>query len=417
MSNSTVKDRLKKTKTMSKLVKICVFLACYAIYPFSFLFPRSRNRWAFGSFRGSFNDNAKYLFIYCCEQRGKQRCVWLSKSKATVSFVRSKGLPAYHIASPKGIWTALTSKYWFFNAYTSDILHCLSGGAVCVNLWHGVGLKRAEFNITTGKLAERYQQKKFTERFFHPETFRRPDWLLTSTPFQTAMFASAFRIPVDRCLELGYPRNSILLCNETERRQHIEAYENETTQKLIAALQKEHYSEVYLYMPTWRDSQLDAFTQHLDLNRLDTLMQKKNALLLLKPHVNVKINPLQFAQMHNVRIVDGNTDIYPVMPYTTVLITDYSSVLYDYILMDGKGVILYLYDYEEYVRDRDFYYPFDENVVGAKVYDFEALYHCMETGDHLLADSDRQPIVDRFWGDTAHFNACQMLMERFGLHP
>ena len=400
---------------MPKAIKTIVFLACYAIYPFSFLFPRSRNKWAFGSFRGSFNDNSKYFFIHCAEN-SSCRCVWLSKNRETVRLVRSKGLRAYFIASPKGIWHALTSKYWFFNSYTSDILYCLSGGAVCVNLWHGVGLKRAEFNITSGKLAERFQQKKFSERFFHPESFRRPDWLLTSTPFQSTMFAAAFRIPLDRCLELGYPRNSILQCDEATRSRFVEHYENDSTRKLIDQLKTGGYSQVYLYMPTWRDSQLEAFSQHLDLNRLNDMLEKKNALLLLKPHSNVKIDYDRFETLPHIRLVKGNTDIYPVMPYTDVLITDYSSVLYDYILMDGKGVILYLYDYEQYVKDRDFYYPFDENVVGTKTYTFDELLHCMETDRHAIDDSDRQAILSRFWGDTARYNSSKMLMERFQQH-
>lgn len=57
--------------------------------------------------------------------------------------------------------------------------------------------------------------------------------------------------------------------------------------------------------------------------------------------------------------------------FTDVLITDYSSILYDYLLMQEKETVLFLFDYEEYVRDRDFYYPFEENVVGRKVSSFE----------------------------------------------
>ena len=85
-------------------------------------------------------------------------------------------------------------------------------------------------------------------------------------------------------------------------------------------------------------------------------------------------------------------------------------------LMDGKGVILYLYDYEQYVKDRDFYYPFDENVVGTKTYTFDELLHCMETDRHAIDDSDRQAILSRFWGDTARYNSSKMLMERFQQH-
>ena len=103
-------------------MKLIAYIICYLIYPLSFLFPRSRHKYVFGSYRGSFADNAKYLFIYSVENGDKDiRYIWLSTSRATVRKVRSLGLPAYWVLGPRGVWHALTSKYWFFNSYTSDI--------------------------------------------------------------------------------------------------------------------------------------------------------------------------------------------------------------------------------------------------------------------------------------------------------
>lgn len=393
-------------------MKFFLFLALYLVYPFSFLFPRNKKKWAFGSFRGAFNDNAKYLFIHCSNNCHEVDCVWLSKSRATVQLVRSKGLKSYFIGSPKGMWYALTSKYWFFNSYTSDIMFAFSGGAVCINLWHGVGLKRTEFNIISGKLAERFQEHRFNEVYFHPESFRRPNWLLSSTPFQSKMFASAFRIPESRCLEYGYPRNVILTCPEEERMDFVRKYEPASTMSLIERISGGHYSKVFVYMPTWRDSQREVFTQSFDLPRLDAMLKSVNSLLLLKPHANVLINPAEFAELKNIKLVDGKVDIYPVLPYTDVLITDYSSVLYDYILMPGKDVILYLYDYADYVKNRDLYYPFDENVVGRKVYNFGELFETIQKGNYMMDAVQRQVIVDRFWGETLTHNPNELIVEK-----
>ena len=167
------------------MIKFLKYLVCYIIYPFSFLTVRRRRRWAFGSFRGAFNDNAKYMFIYTCLQYRDIEAVWISTNRATVELVRSYGLPAYSVFSIKGLLYALTSKYWIFNSYTSDIMFCLSGNAVCINLWHGVPLKRIEFNIKRGALSDRYVRKTLRERYYHPEAFRRPDVVLSSTPFQS----------------------------------------------------------------------------------------------------------------------------------------------------------------------------------------------------------------------------------------
>ena len=216
-----------------KYIKYLAFLICYIIYPFSFLFPRSRKKYVFGSFRSSFNDNARYLFIHANETEKDVKCIWLSLRPGCVRQVRSLGFRAYCILSPLGVWHALTAKYWFFNSYTSDIMFCLSGGAVCVNLWHGVGLKRIEFNVLSGPMLDRFSKKNKMDVFTHPESFRRPDWLLTSTPFQTVMFAKAFRVPESRCLELGYPRNWILTTTEQQRTAFINRYEPQETARMI----------------------------------------------------------------------------------------------------------------------------------------------------------------------------------------
>jgi CDP-glycerol glycerophosphotransferase (TagB/SpsB family) len=287
-------------------------------------------------------------------------------------------------------------------------MYCLSGNATIVNLWHGVGLKRCEFNITNGALAERYVKQTFKERFYHPESFRKPDYLLTSTPFQTRMFASAFRVPVDKCLELGYPRNAILTKSKEYVRRFVERYEPKTTLDLIDNIKQ--YSKVYVYMPTWRDSQKNVFAQHMDLRKLSQVLAAQNAVLLLKPHPNTVVDSIY--QADNLILLDRTIDIYGVLPFTDVLITDYSSILYDYLLIPNKQVILYLYDYDEYVRERDFYYPFDENVVGKRVTTFENLVKVIKEGDYYMKENDRAIILSKFWGKTIEMDSCKEILRR-----
>ena len=389
-------------------MKFLAYLICYCIYPFSFLFPRNRKKWAFGSFRGAFNDNAKYFFLHVSEKEKMLDSAWLSVNKATVKAVRALGLKAYNVLSPKGIWFALTSKYWFYNAYSSDILFCLSGNAVRMNLWHGLPMKRIEFDIDSGPLADRFVKKTFKERYFHPETFQRPDYVLSSTGFFSEIFARSFRIPVKHCLEFGYPRNEILMWPERDRVDFIQRYEPVATQQLIAQLQQGGYSRVFIYLPTWRESQLDLFAQHFDLDRLEVLMEKQNALLLLKPHANTSVDPSIVKHLSHVVLLPAAMDIYPVLPYTDVLITDYSSVLFDYALMPNKGVILYLYDYEEYKKDRNFTHPLDELVVGKQVFDFEALLSAVEEAT-MLDEHERVAYVEKCWGLNASHSSAQLL--------
>jgi CDP-glycerol glycerophosphotransferase (TagB/SpsB family) len=391
-------------------MKFLAYLICYLIYPFSFLFPRSRRKYVFGSYRGSFADNAKYMFIHSVENGDKDvRYIWLSTSRSTVRKVRSMNLPAFWVLGPRGIWHALTSKYWFFNSYTSDIMFCLSGRACCINLWHGIGLKRIEFNTVSGPLAQRFSKKNKYDVFCHPESFRRPDWLLTSTPFQTSMFARAFRLPESKCLELGYPRNWILNADEKARTEYVNRYEPAQTREFIDRI-KDKYHKVFVYMPTWRDSQRTVFTQSMDLGRLNSILAAQDSLLILKPHANVILTEA-LSSLSNIVLAGPKSDIYPILPYAQVLITDYSSILYDWLLMDRKDVILYLYDYKEYVRERDFYYPFDENVVGCRAETFDELCSLIESGQYTIDKDERKRIVEKFWGKTSSYNASIKILD------
>ena len=391
-----------------QILKTLAYIICYMIYPFSFLVPRSKSRLAFGSYRGGFGDNSKYLFIYAAEHcKGLDIC-WLSVNRQTVKHVRSLGLPAYWVLSPIGAWKALRAQYWFINSYTSDIMYCLSGNAIIINLWHGVGLKRAEFDIKSGPLADRFVKQTFKERFYHPESFRRPEYVLSTTPMMSAVFYGMFRVSRNCCLELGYPRNQILTWPKKQIKAFVEKYEPEETLQLIQRLEK--YDKVFIYMPTWRDSQLNVFIQQFDLEVLNKVLVEQNALMLLKPHPNTLTDNIM--GYSNIILVNRTTDVYGILPFTDVLITDYSSILYDYLLIPRKEVILFLYDYDEYIYERDFHHPFDENVVGKKVNTFAELLESIKNGDYYSSEKEKKRIVDKFWGETMKLNSSEEILAR-----
>lgn len=347
---------------------------------------------AFGNFKGSFEGNPKYLFIEMSKE-GRD-VVWLSYNKATVAHVRQLGLRAYCVLTPRGAWRALRSKWWFVGAYTSDILFCLSGRAKVVNLWHGVGIKRIEYNAVSGPIYDRFIRKTPKQVFYHPEAFRKPDYVVTASEYQTNMFMPAFRIGKERCIECSYPRNSILVASEETRKAFIDRYESHETIELVEQLKQ--YNRVYIYMPTWRDSQKEIFTEGIDLVAVNQVLAARNEMLILKPHANTKLDAID--DFSNVMLFQSRADIYPILPYTNCLITDYSSIIYDYVLMEGKSVILYVYDYKDYVGIRDFFYPFDENVVGQRAETKEELLNIFKQGPKKLDEAERKALVEKFWG-------------------
>lgn len=377
-------------------MKFLGYLICYLIYPFSFLFPRNKRKYAFGSFRGAFNDNAKHLFIYASRHCKEIHCFWLSPNRATVDMVRGFGLEAYWTFSLKGVWLALTSKYWFVNSYTNDIFFSFSGRATVINLWHGLTIKRIEFGITSGDLADRYVRKTLKERFYHPQVYRKPNYVLSSSHYQSVIFAKDFRIPEDRCLEFGYPRNYLLCRTFEDRMKFASKYEPEQTRQIMRILNC--YNKSYIYMPTWRDSQRNVFVQSMNLKALNEVLVARNELMLLKPHANTIVDGVD--SFSNIILLDNKLDIYSILPEVDVLISDYSSIIQDFLLMPRKGLILYIYDYNDYAFGRDFEIDYEVVMPGIKAYDFDSLLKAVQN-DCIVPEKERRRFVELFWGQSA----------------
>ena len=387
------------------------YAVCYAIWPFSYLMPRSERILAFGAMRGAFSDNPKYLFLWAAQHQPGRKVVWLSADAAAVREVRSIGFEAYRIPSLRGFWYALRAGYWFINCYTSDILFCLAGRTRVVNLWHGVGCKQIEFGITKGVLAKRYVDRDFWECFYHPACFRRPDWFLSTSDFFDGHFSRAFRIGRERCIRAGYPRNMFLTADVASATDFVQRFTHGGEAELVGRIKP--FAKVFLYMPTWRESQRDSFTSGFDLPRLNECLREQNAVALMKPHPNTRVDAS--ATFSNLIFVPSAIDIYSILPFTDVLITDYSGILYDYLLMPGKDVILYFYDYDEYVADRELCQPIRGNVAGREVTTFDALFDCIRTGNYAMDEAERARIVSKFWSDTDAATSAETIMKALNL--
>lgn len=397
-------------KTITNIVKFFVYIACYILYPFSFLFPRNKKMMVYGCFHGAFIDNPKYVFLYANEHYPQYEHIWLSTRRDTVVYVRQLGYRAYWTYSLKGFYYSLRAKYWFINCYTSDIIFYAAGGATVVNLWHGVPMKCIEFSITQGELAKRYVKQDFWEVFFHPASFRRPDYFASTTPFFDEIFSRSFRIEKNRCLHIGCARNQQLLQPQELTKEHIRCFEPKAIEQLIETIQK--FEKVYVYMPTWRDSQREIFANGFDLDRFNEVMKRHNYLALMKPHINTRLNTSK--QYSNLMFIDGSVDMYPILPFTDVLISDYSGTIYDYLLMN-KGVILFHYDYEEYVKEREFFFPINDNIAGKCVYSFDELLSAIEQSDDHVDAKKREQIIEKFWGNTMTQDVCANVFKQLNL--
>lgn len=331
--------------------------------------PRRRNRWIFGSYSNAFNDNSKYLYIHVVENHPEIDAIWITGNPHVRDTIRAAGGKAFLRWSLEGFVACLTGRYWFFSAYVADINYYCSCNATLVNLWHGIPLKKIEFDIECGPLADRFQRSSFIERrAIWPSIFRRPDYVLsTSARVSQESFTSAFRIEPQQCLNVGYPRTDGFFKSSRERLNSITRWDPPATRALIDKISR--YSRCLIYMPTWRDANPNFIASSgWDFPTLNEALKQQNMLLMLKLHVATPQRVLQqAANLSNIHLMQSTEDAYSVLPLTSGLITDYSSILFDYLLLD-KPIYYYPFDRKEYESDsRGLYHAYESCTAGRHI--------------------------------------------------
>ena len=369
---------------MKRIILILMLPILRFVYWVSGFFPRRKNLWIFGSYVNSFTDNSKYLYIYILENHSDIDAIWLTSDKSIINHIRMAGGDAHHRWSPMGIYYALRGKYWFVSAYVSDINHYFSRGCCLINLWHGIPLKKIEFDIEQGPLAQRFQKPTFFEKYlFHVNLFRKPEWVLSTSEYVTdTSLATAFRVPKSCCIPFGYPRLDIFHWSSSRRTAWVERW---GTPSLLLLMEKmAQYKRVYIYMPTWRDSNpnflANANWNFIELNKT---LRKLGVLLVLKLHVATPSENLKTArELSNIHIMDSRDDIYPVLPETAGLITDYSSIYLDYLVVD-RPICFFAFDLDRYLAEsRGFYHSFNDCTPGIKVATAQGVI------DFIISNSD-----------------------------
>ncbi|MBR2863290.1 MAG: CDP-glycerol glycerophosphotransferase family protein [Bacteroidaceae bacterium] len=360
----------------------------------SYLVPRQKDKWLVGNAKG-FNNNTKYFFLHAKLELKKENCYWISKNRKSLAAVRRLGFKAYHPASPVGLYHLLTAGVYVYDIRISALNAWTYGCARRVNLWHGVGIKNVEHKISNAP-----REVPVLSYLRHPVNYIRPHLFLSTSPLMTTHFAECFRIPESRCVESSYPRCEVFHYSEERLQDFLRRIEGDEAVAFAERLRA--HARVYIYMPTWRGGKKDFIRQAgFDLGRLEEALAATDSLFLFKLHPMTKIS-IDTAAYPHIVFLDNRMDIYPLLPFTDVLVTDYSSIYYDYLLMPEKEILLFPFDYQEYVtEDRDLAFDFDEYTPGERVYSFDELVQQIAAKAHFSLPQ-REWITQQFWGDAAH---------------
>lgn len=241
------------------------------------------------------------------------------------------------------------AKYWIFNFRALDHWRPTKG-QVYVQCWHGTPLKRLGYDITVSDNA--MNSVKEIRSKYETDT-KRLNYLLSPCNFVTEKFRSAWNLKSfgkeDAILEIGYPRNDFLHTFTADDVRRVK-------EKLGLSQCKK---KIILYAPTWRDNQHDAQAGYVYENPVDFAYLKKylgeEYIVLFRAHYLVADHFDFQAYKDFIYDVSAYDDINALYIIADLLITDYSSVFFDYAILE-RPMLFYMYDMEAY-RDemRGFY--------------------------------------------------------------
>lgn len=383
---------LQNRKWNEILVRLSDLFFGYIIYPFSFFTHRNSRKWVVGNKTG-YCDNSKYLFLYLhCHFEKEIHCIWIARTNEEKKCLKKLDFEVYKKWSIKGMFHCLTAGVYIFSSNVSDINYWTSGSAVKVNLWHGVGIKKLGL-----KGSVTYNPHSLFNRMMTPYNYDRSTVFITTSRLMTDHFEVCYALTSAQTRQIGYPRCDFIMQNEETIYQYIRRYESAEMLCLVDSLKS--YKKVFIYMPTFRDDQTDFMQlSGIDFEDLNETLVSIGSLLLVKMHPATRMNFDVVSACSNIKLMDKRMDVYPLLPFTDVLITDYSSIYYDYILIEGKKVILFPFDYDTYIRNsRDLAYDYLQYTPGKKVSTYTAFKQSIIDGGYEV--SERAWVVDQFWGN------------------
>ena len=396
---------------MSKLKHLIQFLLGLLSYLMDIvlqLMPRDKQKWVYGA-SGGFRDNPKYLYLQANYEHPEINSIWIGRVKSDVSNLRSRGLNAYYYLSFMGLYHTITAGVAVCDHQLGNINSFLLGGAYYVNLWHGSSVKRVRWQNPDAFVKEYHLRNKeemrtsFTFRMMlYHVLFKRPDFCLTPSTIQAKEFFSPMMdMPLKDCIAGVFPRSQLLIAGKESALDFIRKNEKQETLKFVERLNQ--YKKVYIYMPTWRRTKSDFIAASgIDWEKLNESLNKKNELLILKLHPHTKLNMDAITNYSNLMIYQKNSDVYTVLPYIDCLITDYSSIYTDFLMMN-KEIILFIFDFEDYVHNSNDLGNYDKYYVGKRAYDFHQLLHIIESGEDCHVPQDKyNELMEFFWDNNRH---------------
>lgn len=342
-------ESIKKTARMcvKRVVVLCYQVMCRIL-------PVHKRTIVFGSNLGrNYSGNPKAIYEYMVQQGldEKYQLVWFFENT-------NQSIPGIckrvRYRSPAYLYYMSVARVWVFDCRQPKFL-IKKKNVTYIQTWHGTPLKKLALDMKDVTMAEGKNIEEYKKDFYkNAQTW---DYLISQNSYSTAIFRRAFSF-YKTMLEVGYPRNDVLF--EKSKESDIVSIKK----KLGLPLDK----KVILYAPTWRDDEYYCqgsykFSPSLAFHMfMDSL--SKEYVCIVKYHYLIE-DAIDWSDYKDfIYAYDKGYDIADLYLVADLLITDYSSVMFDYSLLK-RPMFFYAYDLEKYKDTlRGFYFNFVEEVPG-----------------------------------------------------
>ena len=316
------------------------------------VFPIDKKIILFESNSGrNYSGNPRYIYEEMVNQ-GLDRtykCIWILEDRDTVIpgtaiKIKRSRMKYYYYFSIAGLWV--------FDNRQPDFIQ-KRPAVIYIQTWHGTPLKKLGLDMDKVAMEAEKDIKAYHNKFIKNSSTW--DYLISQNEFSTHIFRRCFAFQKE-ILEIGYPRNDLL----------VREKENISTRKKKLGLPQD--KNVILYAPTWRDDQYYGessykFATTMDFDKM--LQELSDEYVMIVKYHYIMNDRIDWSPYKGFIYQFNETeDIAYLYLAADYLITDYSSVMFDYSILE-RPMFFYAYDLENYRENlRGFYFDYFAYIPG-----------------------------------------------------
>ncbi|MCL1631005.1 CDP-glycerol glycerophosphotransferase family protein [Sporolactobacillus sp. CPB3-1] len=294
-------------------------------------------------------------FVFLCRGRGAtDHFVQLGEHVLPVESANPFLLAcaAYHLATAKLV---VIDNYFAFLSVAS-----FKKGVQCIQLWHACGAFKT-FGLMDHSV--KFRTNRARKRFI--AVYRHFDKIVVGSDAMQTIFMHSFGLDETRFVHLGIPRTDLFF--------------DQKLQKKISQKKQQLWNgkKVILYAPTFRDQPNDQMGSGIDLKQMEDALSDEYVLILRLHPADQRT--LDKAVFNSNFVFDGSgwTDVNKLLLNVDLLITDYSSIPFEFALLK-RPMIFFPYDLASYEKNRGLWGKYKEMVPGPVAVSTQEVIRCIE---------------------------------------